>query len=139
VQVLYLKTDIPKQEVKAILSLKPHSQKVEIGSLPTMTFSQTTESSEEVVAGKEKSKPSQTRFFREIKVDGILVLRETIIDSVDESDARSEVSDYKQFFANGKPSIEEVRTTSTNPRGVDSVKAEGIIWDEAGKKTKYRE
>jgi len=137
VQVLYLKTDILKQEVKAILSFKPQSQNFEIGNLPKMTISQTTKFSEEVVSGSKKNKPSKAEFYREIKVDGVLVISETINTSTEENGAQNEIMDYKQFFANGKPNLEETRTTVSKPGNPDSIKADGIIWDAVGTKSRF--
>jgi hypothetical protein len=42
--------------------------------------------------------------------------------------------DYKQFFENGKPHLEE---TAEGKHG--SAKIRGAMWDETGNKTKYQE
>ncbi len=134
VQVLCLKTCNSDREVRAILSFKPQSQKTEIGTLPKMTIRQVMS---EVVSNSGVGKSAKTESSRRIEVNGVLVFDEITRSTTAEDGTTKLVEDYKQFFPNGKPNVEETRTSVSVPGRADSVKAVGIVWDESGRKVKY--
>lgn len=130
IQVVGLHADLQTGEATAILSWKAPPSESEAGVLPKMRVAlheKTVDSTDG------NSKRISNELARNIYIDSVLVISLISRTSKDESGNEEAVEEYKQFFKNGKPHLEE---TTAGKNG--SVKIRGIIWDETGKKTEYK-
>jgi len=73
------------------------------------------------------------KMIQRIRINDILVFDNSSL-TVEKNDGTSEATvKSKLFFASGKPNLEETVTGTAKGQSI-----EGVIWDESGKKTKYR-
>ena len=123
--------DVDADKVIAVLRWKAvptKSEKPLLGTLPRMKV-RWEDSSENKLSESGHLEKMITRIY----INEILVLDDYFL-NVEKNDGTSEATfKSKVFFESGKPNLEETVTGTAKGQSI-----EGVIWDESGKKTKYR-